>query len=187
MCSAEIDHVPLAAALWKGGISFGGVIAFIFADLITLPLLAIYRKYYGIKLTLRLLVLFWAVMAVAGLAVEGLFALFGAIPKGRSGEIVMTRFQWNYTTYLNIVFLAAFAVLYWLYRNRRRLGGGAGYAIDPVCGMQVRTANAPASRTDQDTNYWFCSDHCAARFDGAPNRFRTASFEPQPIRREPAP
>ena len=61
----------MAAALWHGGISFGGVIAFIFADLITLPLLLIYRKYYGTRLTLRLLVWFWAVMAVAGLAVEG--------------------------------------------------------------------------------------------------------------------
>ena len=163
VCS--VGNVPLAAALWKGGISFGGVIAFIFADLITLPLLLIYRKYYGTKLMLRLLVTFWVVMSVAGLAVEGLFALFGAIPTSRSAEIVMTRFQWNYTTYLNLVFLAIFGLLYWLYRNRERLGGGQGYATDPICGMQVQTANAPAHRTTDGTDLWFCSDHCAERFD----------------------
>jgi uncharacterized protein (TIGR03382 family) len=163
VCS--VGNVPLAAALWKGGISFGGVIAFIFADLITLPLLVIYRKYYGTKIMLRLLVTFWAVMAVAGLAVEGLFALFGAIPEDRSAEVVMTRFQWNYTTYLNIIFLAVFGVLYWLYRNRKRFGGGQDHAIDPVCGMQVQMANAPAHRTAGGSEFWFCSDHCAARFD----------------------
>src|SRR5260221_2791 len=77
VCS--IGNVPMAAALWHGGISFGGVISFIFADLIALPLLLIYRKYYGTALTVRLFVVFYAVMAAAGLVVEGLFALFGAI------------------------------------------------------------------------------------------------------------
>jgi len=162
VCS--IGNVPLAAALWHGGISFGGVIAFIFADLITFPLLLIYRKYYGWKLTLRLFGLFWAVMSVAGLVVEGLFALFGAIPTTRSADIVATRFQWNYTSYLNLIFLAAFAGLYWLYRNRDRLGGGDGYAIDPICGMQVQTANAPANVLHGDHRHHFCSDHCAERF-----------------------
>src|SRR5207245_3184855 len=78
VCS--IGNVPMAAALWHGGISFGGVISFIFADLIALPLLLIYRKYYGNRLTLRLFVWFYLVMAAAGLIVEGLFALFGGIP-----------------------------------------------------------------------------------------------------------
>ena len=78
VCS--IGNVPMAAALWHGGISFGGVISFIFADLITLPLLLIYRKYYGTALTVRIFFTFWALMSTAGLAVEGIFALFGAIP-----------------------------------------------------------------------------------------------------------
>jgi uncharacterized membrane protein YraQ (UPF0718 family)/YHS domain-containing protein len=173
VCS--IGNVPLAAALWKGGISFGGVISFIFADLITFPLLLIYRKYYGTALTLRLLVLFWAVMAAAGLIVEGLFAVAGLIPRHRSQTIVATRFQWNYTTVLNIVFLAVFALLYWLYRNQARLGGGTGYAVDPVCGMQVRTADAPAQSWADGQPVWFCSDHCQERFDGDPSRFRRAS------------
>jgi uncharacterized membrane protein YraQ (UPF0718 family)/YHS domain-containing protein len=174
VCS--VGNVPLAAALWQGGISFGGVISFIFADLITLPLLAIYRKYYGTKLTLRLLLWFWAVMAVAGLVVEGLFGLAGAIPTSKPGHhAVHTSLQWNYTTYLNIVFLALFAILYWLYRNRERLGGGTGYAIDPVCGMQVQMANAPATASHDGRTFYFCSDHCRERFVAHPERTRRSS------------
>ncbi|MDQ1427382.1 MAG: uncharacterized protein QOK39_858, partial [Acidimicrobiaceae bacterium] len=91
VCS--VGNVPLAAALWKGGISFGGVISFVFADLITFPLLLIYRKYYGTALTVRLLALFWAVMAAAGLIVEGLFSVARLIPSHlRSPTIVATRF-----------------------------------------------------------------------------------------------
>ena len=168
VCS--IGNVPMAAALWHGGISFGGVIAFLFADLIALPLVLIYRKYYGNQLALRLFVTFYAVMAAAGLAVEGLFALFGAIPKDRPETIVATHFQWNYTTFLNIAFLGVFAVLVWLRRNRERFGGGAGYAIDPMCGMQVQTANAPARATRDGEPFWFCSDHCRERFETATAR-----------------
>jgi uncharacterized membrane protein YraQ (UPF0718 family)/YHS domain-containing protein len=166
VCS--VGNVPMAAALWHGGISFGGVVAFIFADLITLPLLLIYRKYYGTRLTLRLLAWFWVVMAVAGLAVEGLFDVAGLIPTDRNHEVVMTSFRWNYTTFLNFAFLALAGYLYWLYRNRERFGGGAGYALDPVCGMQVQTANAPAHRVHDGHDHWFCSDHCAGRFDADP-------------------
>lgn len=122
VCS--IGNVPMAAALWHGGISFGGVISFIFADLIALPLFLIYRKYYGKKLAWQLFGVFYAVMAAAGLIVEGLFAITGGIPKNRPENIVTTRFQWNYTTFLNLLFIVVFAVLYWLYRNRERLGGG---------------------------------------------------------------
>ncbi|MBV9254415.1 MAG: YHS domain-containing protein, partial [Actinobacteria bacterium] len=129
-----------------GGISFGGVVAFIFADLIALPLVLIYRKYYGTKLSLRL------------------FAVFGGIPKTRPHTIVTTHFSWNYTTFLNIAFFVLFALLYWLYRNRESLGGGAGYAIDPVCGMQVETAHAPAHASVGGRDYWFCSDRCCDRF-----------------------
>jgi len=165
VCS--VGNVPMAAALWHGGISFGGVISFIFADLIALPLVLIYRKYYGTRLTVRLFFVFYAVMAAAGLAVEGIFAGLGAIPHNRPREIVATHFQWNYTTYLNIIFLGLFAVLYWLHRNRERLGGGHGYAIDPVCGMQVQTANAPAMVRHDHHQYWFCSDRCRERFEHA--------------------
>ena len=162
VCS--IGNVPLAAALWKGGISFGGVISFIFADLIAFPLLLIYRRYYGTRLMLRMLVVFWALMSTAGLVTEGIFRAAGLVPTIRPTTIAPAHFSWNYTTYLNIVFLALFGVLYWTYRNRDRLGGGAGYARDPVCGMQVEVAHAPASLVRAGDRFYFCSDQCAEHF-----------------------
>ena len=172
VCS--IGNVPLAAALWSGGISFGGVISFIFADLIALPLLLIYRRYYGTRMTLRMLALFWAVMSTAGLITEGIFWALGAIPTTRPTTIAPAHFQWNYTTYLNIVFLALFGLLYWTYRNRERLGGGRGYALDPVCGMQVQTAHAPASLVRDGERVYFCSDHCRHRFEAEPVKYAGA-------------
>jgi uncharacterized membrane protein YraQ (UPF0718 family)/YHS domain-containing protein len=166
VCS--IGNVPLAAALWSGGISFGGVIAFIFADLIAFPLLLIYRRYYGTRLMLRMLAVFWALMSTAGLLTELLFRAAGLVPTMRPTTIAPARFSWNYTTYLNLIFLALFGVLYWLYRNRDRLGAGERDARDPVCGMQVEKAHAPASRRRGDEQYFFCSDRCAERFDAEP-------------------
>jgi len=173
VCS--IGNVPLAAALWRGGISFGGVVSFIFADLIAFPLLLTYRRYYGTKLTLKMLALFWAVMSVAGLATEGLFSVTHLIPKTRPVQIAPAHFSWNYTTYLNIIFLVIFGLLYWTYRNRLRLGGGSGYALDPVCGMQVQTSNAPASLLHDGVRVYFCSDRCAKRFEADPMKFMKAT------------
>jgi YHS domain-containing protein len=169
VCS--VGNVPLAAALWKGGISFGGVVSFIFADLIAFPLLMIYRKLYGGALALRLLVLFWVTMSAAGLAVEAILSAAGLIPHQRPVHVVAAHFALNYTTVLNIVFLAAFAAMVWLVRHRERFGGGAGYASDPVCGMQVQTANAPATRQHHGQRFHFCSDRCAERFDTDPGRY----------------
>lgn len=169
VCS--VGNVPLAAALWSGGISFGGVVAFVFADLITLPLLFIYRKYYGWRMTLRLLGIFWAVMAIAGLAVEYLFAAIGILPDNRPVTPASAGIEWNYTTWLNIAALVGFAVLYRLYRTRAAHGGGQGYGKDPVCGMQIETSNAPASTTHGGQRYHFCSDHCREAFDDDPARY----------------
>ncbi len=144
VCS--IGNVPLAAALWKGGISFGGVVSFVFADLITLPLLLIYRKQYGRRMTLRMLAVFWLVMSLAGLITEYLFKALGWVPATRPTVIAGDSVGFNYTTILDVIALVAFGVLYWLYRNRRRFGGGSGYAKDPVCGMQVETQHAPVPR-----------------------------------------
>jgi uncharacterized protein len=168
VCS--IGNVPMAAALWKGGISFGGVVSFLFADLLAAPLVLIYRRYYGGRLTLRLVALFWVVMAGAGLLVEEIFAGARLIPRRRPTEIAVIAFHWNYTSVLNIVALALFGYIYWMYRNRTRLGGGVGYALDPVCGMQVRTSDAPATTVHEGRQYWFCSDHCAERFASGPTR-----------------
>jgi uncharacterized membrane protein YraQ (UPF0718 family) len=122
-CVCSIGNIVLAAALWKGGISFGGVVSFIFADLITLPLLFIYRRYYGPRMMLRMLAVFWALMSTAGLITEAVFRGAGIVPTTRTTTIVPDGFSWNYTTYLNFVFLALFGVLYWLYRSRNRIGG----------------------------------------------------------------
>ncbi len=173
VCS--IGNVPLAAALWRGGISFGGVVSFIFADLIAFPLLLIYRRYYGTKLTLKMLALFWGVMSLAGLLTEGLLSATHLVPTTRPVQIAPAHFSWNYTTYLNIIFLAIFALLYWTYRNRLRLGGGGGYALDPVCGMQVETSNAPASILHDGSREYFCSDRCAKRFATDPAKFSKVS------------
>ncbi len=176
VCS--IGNVPLAAALWAGGISFGGVIAFVFADLITLPLLLIYRKYYGTHLTLKLLAVFWATMSLAGLATEYLFKAAGLLPAPPPpGHAIVGRdvYGWNYTTVLDVIALVAFAGLYWLYRNRERFGGGTGYAKDPVCGMQVQTSQAPATTQHAGTTVFFCSDHCKHRFTADPDRYAARS------------
>ena len=104
VCS--VGNIPLAAVLWNGGISFGGVIAFIYADLIVLPIIDIYRKYYGWKVTGLIVAVFYVAMALAALLVEFLFQLFGLIPYQRSAQIVETSVRFNYTTVLNVVFLA---------------------------------------------------------------------------------
>jgi uncharacterized membrane protein YraQ (UPF0718 family)/YHS domain-containing protein len=168
VCS--VGNVPLAAALWQGGISFGGVVSFVFADLITLPLLLIYRKYFGLALTLRLLVTFWVTMSTAGLAVEYLFKVVGISDPSRPKLVVRTGFQWNYTTVLNIIALLSFAALYRLYRHRDTSSTDR-YAKDLVCGMQVEKLHAPASARVAGTQYWFCSDHCKQRMLAGPERF----------------
>jgi uncharacterized membrane protein YraQ (UPF0718 family) len=111
VCS--IGNVPLAAVLWNGGISFGGVMAFIFADLIVVPVLNIYRKYYGWRMSLFLLATFYAAIVAAGLIVELAFGLLGLIPDERNAKVVEASIQLNYTTVLNVVFLALAVVLVW--------------------------------------------------------------------------
>ena len=168
VCS--VGNVPLAAALWQGGISFGGVISFVFADLITLPLLMIYRKYFGTAITLRILATFWATMSTAGLTVEYLFKAVRIPEPARPKMIIHTGFQWNYTTYLNLVAIVAFAALYWLHRHRDPTSAQR-YARDPVCGMQVEKEHAPATARIDGETYWFCSDHCKERLSSDPGRF----------------
>jgi uncharacterized membrane protein YraQ (UPF0718 family) len=109
VCS--IGNVPLAAVLWNGGISFGGVIAFIFADLLILPILNIYRKYYGTRMALVLLGTFYTAMVGAGYLVELLFGVTGLIPTQRSATVIQEGISWNYTTWLNIAFLILAGVL----------------------------------------------------------------------------
>jgi uncharacterized membrane protein YraQ (UPF0718 family) len=129
VCS--IGNVPLAAVLWKGGISFGGVLAFIFADLIVLPILDIYRKYYGWRMASFLLFSFYATMVAAGLIVEFVFDGLNLIPSERKAKVVEASVTLNYTTILNVIFLALGALLVWRYFAH---GGGL---------RMLRMMNAP--------------------------------------------
>ena len=179
VCS--IGNVPLAASLYKGGISFGGTVAFIFADLIALPLVVIYGKFYGRKIATRLFFSFWAVMSTAGLLVDLLFRAVGiGFPK-RPIEIAPTTFSLNYTMVLNILFLGVAAVVYWTYRNRERFGGGGSYAKDPVCGMQVERENPGATTEHDGHTLFFCSDKCKTKFDKDPQKYDSGSADAAPM------
>ena len=120
VCS--VGNIPLAAVLWNGGISFGGVIAFIFADLIVLPILDIYRRYYGLRMAGFLLVTFYVSMAAAALIVETVFESLGFVPQQRHASVVGASISWNYTTWLNIIFLIIAGLLVWRFL---RTGGPA--------------------------------------------------------------
>ncbi len=111
VCS--VGNVPLAAVLWNGGISFGGVVSFIFADLIILPILNIYRKYYGWRVVLYILGTFYVTMAAAGYLIEIFFSQLHLIPSSRNVALLEQGISWNYTTFLNIGFLLLAAVLVW--------------------------------------------------------------------------
>lgn len=109
VCS--IGNVPLAAVLWNGGISFGGVISFIFADLIILPIINIYRKYYGWRMALRLTGVMYIAMVLAGYLIEGIFQLLRLIPDERNAKVLEASISFNYTTVLNIIFLIITALV----------------------------------------------------------------------------
>jgi len=150
VCS--IGNVPLAAVLWSGGISFSGVLAFLFADLIVLPIVAIYRKYYGTAFALRITALMLIAMVLAALGVGGVFSAIGLVPATRpSADDVFGSVGLDYKLVLNVIALAVFAVLFALTARRG--------ATDPVCGMTVDRAKAATLEVDGHTLY-FCSEHC---------------------------
>jgi uncharacterized protein len=163
VCS--IGNVPIAAALWHGGIAFAGVIAFLFADLITIPLLLIYRRFYGTRTMIRMLVLFWAAIAVASLVTQGLCSIAGIEPTRRATIVAPLSFSWNFTTYLDAASLVLLVLLYLPYRSSRRRGSAQRASLDPVCGMFVETATAPASMQSAGRTYSFCSQRCHLRFE----------------------
>jgi len=183
VCS--VGNVPLAAVLWNGGISFGGVISFIFADLIILPILNIYRKYYGGRMSLYLLAVSYAAMALAGFLVGGAFQLLGLAPTNHHLTIFETQPTWNYTTFLDIACLLLMAVLAWrfvttggiemLRAHARRPQPGAQLVRDPVCGMSVDPATATQQADFGGETYYFCSAGCLERFTSSPAEFAVSA------------
>jgi uncharacterized protein len=171
VCS--VGNVPLAAVLWAGGISFSGVLAFVFADLIIIPLVLIYRRYYGWRLTAVIVSLMFGAMVVAALAVDGIFSAAGLVPTHRpSIESVTERaITWNYTAVLNILFTLVFVGLFALTLRRG--------ARDPVCGMTVDRGKA-LTLDYGGRRYYFCGPGCRGKFEADPERYLGST------RREPA-
>ena len=154
VCS--IGNAPLAAVLWSGGISFAGVIAFIFADLIVLPIVIAYRKYYGTSFALRITALMFVTIVAAALIVDGLFSLAGIIPTDRpTTEDVFGSVEVDYKLFLNLIAMAVFVVLIGLTVRRG--------ARDPVCGMTVDRARAVTATVGGRTHH-FCSSACKDTF-----------------------
>jgi uncharacterized protein len=156
VCS--VGNIPLAAVLWAGGISFSGVMAFIYADLIIIPLVLIYRKFYGWRVTWRIVAIMFVCMVLAALAVDGIFSAANLVPTKRPSidSITNRGIEWNYTTALNIVAFAVFGLL-WALTLRRGVK-------DPMCGMTVDRKTPHTSHVEGKTVY-FCSAHCKKRFD----------------------
>jgi uncharacterized protein len=162
VCS--VGNVPLAAVLWSGGISFGGVLAFLFADLIVIPILLIYRKYYGLRFTVRVTTLMFITMVLAALIVDGVFSAFGLIPTGPrpTRADIFSSIAVNYKLALNLLGVAIFAAFFWLTIRRG--------ATDPVCGMKVDRHKALVGEFAGQRLY-FCSDHCRHAFEARPERY----------------
>ncbi|MGA7703584.1 MAG: permease [Solirubrobacteraceae bacterium] len=151
VCS--VGNVPLAAVLWSGGIGFAGVISFLFADLIVVPIVLIYRKYYGRAFATRIVALMFLTIVIAALCVDGLFNLLGLIPSAHPTRAdIFGEVKVNYKLFTNILGLAIFVALFALTMRRG--------ATDPVCGMKVDKARAICLERDGKTLY-FCSEHCA--------------------------
>ena len=151
VCS--VGNIPLAAVLWSGGIGFAGVIAFIFADLLVLPIIAIYRKYYGRVFATRIVALMFVTIVLSSLIVSGLFSVAGLIPQVRPSRAdIFSSVKVDYKLFTNILGLAVFAVLMGMTMRRG--------ATDPVCGMRVDRSKAVTLQTPGGTLY-FCGSHCA--------------------------
>jgi uncharacterized membrane protein YraQ (UPF0718 family)/YHS domain-containing protein len=192
VCS--VGNVPLAVVLWNGGISFGGVISFIFADLIIVPILNIYRKYYGGRTSLYLLGVSYVAMALAGFLIGEAFKLFGLAPTNHHITVFETTPTWNYTSFLDIVFLVLMAVLAWRFfttggpemiRGMTHAPQGldshekesremSTLAIDPVCHMTVETTKPGPRSVHDGKTYYFCSEGCKESFDRDPAKYLRA-------------
>jgi uncharacterized protein len=160
VCS--VGNVPLAAVLWSGGIGFAGVIAFVFADLIVLPIVQIYRKYYGNAYALRIVALMFVTMVLAALIVDGLFSGAGLIPHTRpTRSDIFGQVKLDYKLFTNILGAGVFVALFAITMRRG--------VSDPVCGMKVDRDKAIHMDVAGSTLY-FCSQHCLNAYSKLPLR-----------------
>jgi YHS domain-containing protein len=167
VCS--VGNIPLAAVLWSGGITFGGVLAFIFADLIVLPIIAIYRKYYGTRFALRITGLMFVTMVISALIVDAIFGGLGLIPNVRPTRAdIFGSVKVDYKLVTNVIGLVVFAALFSLTMRRG--------ATDPVCGMKVDRQKALTMEFAGETHY-FCSAHCLHAFEIDPERIATSASD----------
>jgi hypothetical protein len=158
VCS--VGNVPLAAVLWSGGIGFAGVIAFVFADLIVLPIVQIYRKYYGDAYALRIVALMFLTIVIASIVVDLLFGGVGLIPHARPSRAdVFGTIKVDYKLFTNTLGTVVFVTLFALTMRRG--------ATDPVCGMKVDRGKAIRMDVAGETHY-FCSQHCLHAFEVDP-------------------
>ena len=154
VCS--VGNIPLAAVLWSGGLSFAGVLAFIFADLIVLPIIVAYRKYYGNAYAMRIVALMFVTMVISALIIDLLFGAVGLIPAARpSTEDVFGMIKLDYKAVLNAIASVAFIALFVITARRG--------AKDPVCGMSVDKSVALSSEIDGKT-WYFCGPGCQEKF-----------------------
>ena len=176
VCS--VGNVPLAAVLWSGGISFGGVVAFLFADLIVLPILLAYRKYYGTAFTLRITALMFVTIVIAALVLDAIFGGLHLIPHTRPSRAdSFSALKVDYKLFTNIAGLVVFATLMGLAVRRG--------ATDPVCGMKVDRSKALAESYGGQA-FYFCGPACRDAFVvSRPSRSPVRSGA-GPARREPA-
>ena len=166
VCS--VGNVPLAAVLWSGGISFGGVIAFLFADLIVLPIIVAYRKYYGTSFALRITALMFVTMVIAALIINAVFGGLGLIPTGArpSRRDIFGSIRLDYKLALNILGVLIFSAL--MYMTARR------GVTDPVCRMKVDREKAVTKEVAGET-YYFCSTRCLHAFETDPDKYSLGS------------
>jgi uncharacterized membrane protein YraQ (UPF0718 family)/YHS domain-containing protein len=192
VCS--VGNVPLAVVLWNGGISFGGVISFIFADLIILPILNIYRKYYGGRTSLYLLGVSYFAMALAGFLIGGAFQLLGLAPTNHHVTVFETSPTWNYTTFLDIIFLVLMAVMAWRFfttggpdmiramahpPQEHASNAKPTLVMDLVCGMTVDPAKPGPRAVHEGKTYYFCSEGCKESFERDPHKYVGAANAPE--------
>lgn len=179
VCS--VGNIPLAAVLWNGGISFGGVISFIFADLLILPIINIYRKYYGKRMSIYLLIVSFISMALAGFLIEIIFQTMGIVPAHGQVVILESKPTLNYTTILNLISIMLIVVLGWKFLQT---GGSAMLAAmetpvkndehnikDLICGMMVNSRETKEKVTYKSITYYFCSSGCKETFKENPEKY----------------